>query len=60
MAIIVAVSDADPPLSDEERLATVPEAPVLVQMVETEEILALTNHVRKNVICWKQELISFL
>lgn len=56
MATTVVVSDAgkpDPPLSDKERLATVPEAPVFVQVVKTEEIFALTNHVRKDVICWK-------
>lgn len=51
MAMIVAESHADPPLSDEERLATIPEAPVLVQMVQTEKILVLAKHVRKDVIC---------
>lgn len=37
-------------LSNEERLASVPEAPVLIYMVKTEEIIAFANHVRENVI----------
>lgn len=37
-------------LSNEERLASVPEVPVLIYMVKTEEIIAFANHVRENVI----------
>lgn len=37
-------------LSNEERLASVPKAPVLIYMVKTEEIIAFANHVRENVI----------
>lgn len=37
-------------LSNEERLASVPKAPVLIYMVKTEDIIAFANHVRENVI----------
>jgi hypothetical protein len=39
-------------LSDEERFAPVPEAPVLIYMVKAEKIFRVAEDIRKNII-WK-------
>lgn len=39
-----------PVLSNEESLASVPEAAVLIYMVEAKEVVTLTDHVREDVV----------
>jgi hypothetical protein len=39
-------------LSDEEGLAAVPKAPALtIWMVQTEQIIRITNHIRQYIVC---------